>query len=133
MKQSVLVSGWSKIFKRDEIKENLPTSHFDEEDDMPIAILYSTATRSSMCTGAEILELAEGANEDSREVNIFNEDINDDVRDDMVQKYDNCNVSADIMGLNDTLQWAENGKLSLAEILLLRKIKEKVVQEKIAC
>ena len=35
-------------------------------------------------------------------------------------------------GLNDTLQWAENGKLSLAEILLLRKIKEKVVQEKIA-
>ena len=80
----------------------------------------------------ELLGCSEGIAENSRQLNITEDEILKDISEEVVADINNIfDIDVIIHGLTFTIDWAKNDKLDLNEIITLRRIREKAINEKI--
>jgi hypothetical protein len=136
-KSSVIKNGFKHLFQStDDITLNLPPDHFDEDDHLSIAALYRQVLCETRMTDEQIQDWAAGFNENSRSL-ISDDDIVDNINTEDATG-DNMNLTSDkiplpevIKGLNTVIDWAESN-LELGEILFLRNIRERALQENLS-
>jgi len=81
---------------------------------------------------SELLGWSEGIAENSRQLNITEDEILKNIFEEVVTDISNIfDINTIIHGLTRTIDWTENDKLDLNEIITLRRIREKAINEKI--
>lgn len=127
---SVITNGFKHLFA-DQIELNLPAFHFTSEDDIPLVQLYNNVVANNESTEADIMEWASGE-QDPERLDKDTEDISASVEETEDHDSPMIEISKVIESFNTVIEWSENGNLTIQEILLLRRMREKAVMAKFA-
>lgn len=126
----VIEHGFNHLFA-DQIDLNLPPSHFNDEDDIPLIELFNSLVRDDNITEAEIIEWATGGedphHEDFDDANIEIVESGGEVNVSRAEDLEHpiTDIDAVINTFNTTIEWSHSMNLPIQEILLLRYRLEK--------
>lgn len=128
----VICNGFKHLFDSIEtIQLNLPMDHFNELDEIPIALLYREVLPDTDMNDTEINSwgegLAETYNGTHTELNNDVENI-EDIDNNEEQNPDRLNEL--LQSYNLVIEWAEEKSYAVNEIIFLQKLRERILAEK---
>ena len=111
---------------------NIPFNHFDEKDKLPICKLYRRITANCEMSDQEIMDWAYGKDENINHSLITGEEIVEEINNDVVSEPNVYNDTSSVINeLNVLIKWGESNNLELDDLLMLRRIREKVISRSI--
>ena len=132
--KEVITNSFKHLFaSNDDLDLNLSVHHVAEEDEIPISRLYQTIISDNSLSDKDIMDWASGENENNlcfcaENIILDKAEVKD--ADEDYETVDITNIKNVISSLTVSLEWAELNNLSVNEILLLRRMRKKAVEQK---